>query len=368
MENFLPTYKINDTIHYENNCLYLHTWSLDLEDYSISQYIQNIVSDETVIDSKIFLLVAEEYEIGNNFEQILTLSLKQKLKEKRLEIHFLFGGACIDFYSDTNFGYHDPENNLFVHLWPTFWITQTLNLTFRQNLDYYFFTEQIELKKTTIVYPFITMNNVGKYNRCLLIDLLSKNNLIDIGAVSWHNFSIDASYNWRWTTPEQSVRVLSDSERYLRNKHLNQFIPPTEFSQSFMSLISETVDRTIFLTEKTATPLLFKQPFLVQGAVGFHRYLESLGFKLYDEIFDYTFDQIDDIEQRTQLLLDNILRIRDKNLLELYQIIKPKLDYNQQRVFEIAKNSDFVPMVVKSISNIKERYQFDDIGFLNEDL
>lgn len=368
MAKFLPTYKINDSIYYDNDCLFLFTWSLDLEQCTLPKFVQNILSDVNVNDSKIFLLASEEYEISSDFKKILTDEFKKKLLKKRIELHFLFGSSSIDYYTKDNSCYHDPTNNLFVHLWPTFWLYQTLNLSFKQNLDYFFLTEQIEIKKTEIKYPFITMNNVGKYSRCLLMDLLTKNNLINLGAVSWHNFVIDTSYKWQWTTSILSMRSLSDQDRYYKNKHLNQFIPPKEFSQSFMSIVSETTQQTVFITEKTAIPLLFKQPFLVQGAVGFHNYLKNLGFKLYDEVFDYSFDLIEDLETRTQMILDNIKNNLDKDLFELYQKIKPKLDYNQSRLIEIFNNKEHCPSIVNDISIINERYTFDSIYFLNEDL
>jgi hypothetical protein len=185
--------------------------------------------------------------------------------------------------------------------------------------------------------------------------------MLDQGAVTWYDFCVDTAYSWNWITSQTAKRQISDSKEYFENKYQKQFNPPLEFFQSFMSIVSETTDKTIFITEKTSMVLLLKQPFLVQGAQGFHLYLKELGFKLYDEIFDYSFDLEPDLHTRTEMLIDNVKSILNLNFSDLYELIKPKLEYNQRKFFEIANNTNLFPLIVHDNPVLKTQYNFNSI-------
>lgn len=361
MSLLLQKYKLSNLLTTEKNNVYIFPWSFGEYD-KVPVFLKEIIEDG-LENVDIYLLAAEEYEIGANFEKQINYSFTERLLKQSINFHFIFGSTDLNFYEDIHFLYHCPERNLHVHLWPTFWFYRTL-----QSTEYFLVKKYKNHAKQDIKYTFCTLNNVGKYHRCLLMDLLAKNNMIDHGAVSWQNFCVDTDYYWNWTTSENAIREVSDNEQYVSEKHKFQFNPPTEFFQSFMSIVSETTDRTIFITEKTAICLLSGQPFLVQGAPGFHNYLKGLGFELYDEIFDYGFDFEDNIHVRTQCIIDEVKKINPNNLESMYNTIKPKLIRNQNRLLEIVKNNEYCPDVINSDSTIHEKYFLHDINFLNDDL
>jgi hypothetical protein len=337
--------------------IFLYPWS------SYPRLLQNTIRKLIIDDVKnitITLLSAEEYEFCPiEVDYIFDNKIKKKLIKKNIKINFLFGSADLDHYRNSDYHkYFQPTNNMFVCLWPTFWIHRTLAAAM-QSIHYFLQFYIKDFEKTSIKYPFITMNHVAKYHRCLLIDLLAKHNLLHKGAVSWHNMYTDIAYKWRWTDSDSAKQHLSDKAIYLENNYSVQFTPPDEFFQSFMSIVSETSDQVIFITEKTATAILYKQPFLVQGALGFHRYLQSLGFELYDEIFDYSFDDEEDSEKRTEMLVEQVKHLSDKNLLELYNKIKSKLDHNFKKFVEIVQYRQGVPDIVNSHWHIDEHYRAD---------
>lgn len=354
MNHFLNQFNNNDRITVDKNNIFLYPWSF-AQGTSLSLVIKNFAESE-IENFNIYVSAAEEFEIGANFEKHINRSIAKKFLEKNLKIYFIFGSQNLKFYEQHDFLYHAPHFNMHVQLWPTYWFNRTLNSSKCAYLK-----EKLTYSKNTISYPFISLNNVGKYHRCLLIDLLSKNNMLDQGAVTWYDFCVDTTYSWNWITSQTAKRQLSDSKEYLEDNYKKQFTPPPEFFQSFMSIVSETTDRTIFITEKTSMVLLLKQPFLVQGAPGFHLYLKELGFKLYDEIFDYSFDSVVDLHTRTEMLIDNVKSILHSDFSELYKLIEPKLEYNQRKFFEIVNNTNLFPSIVHDNPVLKTQYNFNSI-------
>ena len=353
MKYLLEKYK-EDNFNILKNNIFLYPWGQSRPTHLL---IIDLLK-EPLENCNIFLLAAEEYEfMPGSLKDIFTKSIKKQFKKKNNRIYFLFGSSDLHAYTDprNRYNYHQPKNNMHTILWPTFWLNRTFSQNIYKNRDFFLNKQMADFKKEEILYPYITMNNVGKYHRCLMIDLLAKEHLLDKGAVSWRNFCVDTEYEWKYTDSTQ--RTLSDFKNYDASTYDIQFTPPSEFYKSFMSIISETTTDLVFITEKTATALLYKQPFIVQGGVGFHKNLESLGFKLYDEIFDYAFDYEENLHLRTNMIIDNVKNIANQDFYELYRKIKPKLDYNHKLMIEIAKDRFQLPMLLKNNKVFYETYR-----------
>lgn len=237
-----------------------------------------------------------------------------------------------------------------VHIvsWPLFWLSRTFSYMGAPKQQQYnkdngmdLFDNNVCLSQTEFKFLFISLNNISKNHRCLLMDLLAKHELIPRGAISWLDIrrELDSvrhlipdgmtdseydGYPYQYWKPEILLLDQTKEEKF------NQEILPLEYKDSFMQLVPETEEDHFFLTEKTSVPLLFNKPFLVAGCVNYHKILESFGFKLYDEIFDYSFDSIEDCRERFQGIVNNIDRLKNQNLLELREKIKDKLIYNRK--------------------------------------
>lgn len=356
MSNTLNKYKRYNLL-IEDNSIFLFPWSNS--DKTTRQLILELVSED-IKDCNIILLSAEEYEFyPGSLEEIFTEKIKNNLVNNDVFVNFVYGSSSLNDYTNNLIRlYHQPNYNMFVNLWPTIWLNRTVSSNLKScNYDYFLSKYKIDFKKEKIKYLYITMNNVGKYHRCMLIDLLAKNNLLDLGAISWRNFCLDTSYNWKYTKPIK--RTLSDFENYDKNTYDFQFTPPEEFFESFVSIIAETTTELIFLTEKTATAILYKQPFLVQGAPKFHQFLKSLGFQLYTEVFDYSFDDEEDLEIRTRMIVDNLNKIKNYDLNNSYIEIKSKLDSNYNRLLEIIQDENFIPEIGKKYQIFLNHYKDD---------
>jgi hypothetical protein len=106
------------------------------------------------------------------------------------------------------------------------------------------------------------------------------------------------------------------------------------------------------LSEKTATPLILGKPFIVATQKNFHKYLKELGFQLYDEIFDYSFDTITDREERFEALLQNFIRLQKIPLGELSKLqvtIADKIEYNKRRAKEVIYDPNYYPTLAQEV-------------------
>ena len=188
-----------------------------------------------------------------------------------------------------------------------------------------------------IQYLYITMNNRIKLHRAQMMDILAKYYLIDLGAVGWKN---DNCFNTRY-----QYKYWEPTPLYLDcNIHddINQDILPIEFKHSFMQLVAESEEEKFMISEKTAVPLLFNKPFLVVSCKNFHKNLQELGFQIYDEVFDYGFDSIDDQYTRVVEVVKNVHRLRkydNTQLQELTEQLRPKLRHNRQLAINYLKRT-----------------------------
>jgi lysine/ornithine N-monooxygenase len=79
-----------------------------------------------------------------------------------------------------------------------------------------------------------------------------------------------------------------------------------------------------------------------------------MGFKLYDELFDYSFDDVSDIKVRYDLIAENIKKYSNKStteLKELYNMVYEKCVHNKKVALRLATDSSLVPTVWRDLIN-----------------
>lgn len=252
-----------------------------------------------------------------------------------------------------------------LEFWQTFnWLQQKVRLDelplFNQVTD----EELVNNYNRSFYYLFITLNNIVKNNRCVQMDTLAKYDILDRGTYSWQSWNdkdgrdIINSLGFKFKYWHPEIKILDQFPRKDDVTDLTQhgvadgYIPPQQLATSFLQIVTETHYTEVYFTEKTSTPLYFGKLFLVNGARHFHRILENLGFKLYTEIFDYAFDEEEDLEKRTDMLTHNIFRLRNKSpsqLIEMYKEVLPKILYNKQHLRQISISVKEVPHTYREI-------------------
>lgn len=203
---------------------------------------------------------------------------------------------------------------------------------------------------------FTCFNNEPRPHRIYLIDQLWRNNLLpNYGDVSWHTPIKNKKTFLYWKKPS-ILRLKGQNSNGLSPHDINAYrgLLPAEWYRSPVHIVTESSVTMNFLTEKTAQPILMQKLFLVVGCRNYHKHLKDLGFKLFDNIFDYSFDVYENMEQRINGIVENIynLQLQMDKLHNLYIDAKPTLQYNFEIYIQLIKNS---PAIVKS-KNITEYF------------
>lgn len=121
------------------------------------------------------------------------------------------------------------------------------------------------------------------------------------------------------------------------------------YNETLFSIVTETsyTNTRIFITEKTPKSIRNLHPFLILGDWNIHKKLEELGFKLYHDLIDYSFDSIKDNDLRFIKFTEEVSRlIKNKDIIyEWYKSNKDKLIYNYEhliKTFNIKNEAEYI--------------------------
>lgn len=309
--------------------------TLNIWDNSIKEKIENLKKNPNI--KKIIINGLYEFEYDKITGSMdVTLDLIKFAELHNIEIHIIT--SC---HSDQKLLPH--YNHVHIHNWYTFWLTLTFtrlvyhkNYEFNKNLGLDFYDINVN-KNSEIQTPYITMNKLPKVHRAIMIDMLAKNNVLRKDCVIWREWCTHYQFKY-W---EQEILLMDQPDKFEC-----QEIFPQQYVNSFMQLVTESNEYTWFFSEKTAMPLFFNKPFLVAGCIDFHKKLQNLGFVLYDELFDYSFDQEPDTVKRYDMLSENIKRYVNKSnndLQKLYSSVFDKCQFNKKMAMKLATDSTLRP-------------------------
>lgn len=109
--------------------------------------------------------------------------------------------------------------------------------------------------------------------------------------------------------------------------------------ESFLHLVSETMSTSYypFISEKFLYSIVTRGLFLANAQPGWHRYLNTYyGFKLYDKIFDYSFDSVVNPVKRLIKLIESITKfnkLTPSDWQDLYLLEHDTVEYNYHHFF-----------------------------------
>jgi hypothetical protein len=112
-----------------------------------------------------------------------------------------------------------------------------------------------------------------------------------------------------------------------------------KITSSFVQIVSETVGHSYvpYLTEKLIYPIVCKTLWVGYAQPGWHAYVKKMcGFKQYDKIFDYSFDNIQNPVIRLVEMLTMLSKFENLSKLDwhdLYLIEKDTIDFNYDHYF-----------------------------------
>jgi hypothetical protein len=112
-----------------------------------------------------------------------------------------------------------------------------------------------------------------------------------------------------------------------------------QLTKSFVHLISETLATSYwpFVTEKVFYSIVTRGLFVAYAAPGWHQHLEHYyGFRRYDKIFDYSFDEITNPLERLLALLcmlSKFATLSESDRRDLYEMEVDTIEFNYNHYF-----------------------------------
>ena len=111
-----------------------------------------------------------------------------------------------------------------------------------------------------------------------------------------------------------------------------------EAESSLLYLVSETVatGQRHQLTEKTFKPICLRMPFIIHSTQGSLEYLRSYGFRTFDRVWDESYDQIANDQERIRAIADLLQELNSLTRAQrqqLYDRARPIVEYNYQHFY-----------------------------------
>ena len=259
------------------------------------------------------------------------------LEQNNIHLEFMLGRLSNEI------AYLNDMPNVSVITWPTYWIHHTWYKTHRDTIK----------KVRNINKLYISLNNRAHYHRCVMIDELANRDLIRYGHISWHKKEMITPYKFK--AFKNQKMILDDYQMDLTEGACQEMLPEHYFRTVF-NLIVESNYTSPFLTEKTYSAILAKKPFIILGEQGIHARLENLGFKLYNELFDYSFDRDMNLKGRINSICDQIHNHAHNDYKALYRSAKATAKYNYNKLQEIVNDRSSIPEVFWQYDKDKIKY------------
>jgi hypothetical protein len=301
----------------------------------------SIVAEIEKIDPNILIgLCLEEYDyhfIYRNFIVLIQPYLTRTNKKMKLIVPYVALPELPNIVVEKSFGYY-------------LWSCESIDNAIRDNVQFKF-TESTKL--------FTNYNNNDKYQRAMLIDEFVKNDLLKDGIVTLNKPGMripeGSLYVYKYHDGSKLVDeadfVLNSSDAFIANAF------PKNYLNGFIDIVSESTYNTgqFFITEKTTKPIAVCKPFIIFGPPMIHKYLyDNFGIEYYTELFDYSFDEEEDIEKRIDGIVKNLIRLRQlskADLLSMHESIKDKLISNRTKYLQIRTDIAYIPESLKFLQH-----------------
>lgn len=282
-------------------------------------------------------------EPADHFESLYPMTDSEIDEWKNLNVDVIYGSSNKYDYEKEYYRNRDGFRNLSPnrHFFPVYFLYHT----FTEYSKRFNTPPQIEYKPEKY---FTCYNRNTRPHRVILLHYLKEKGLLDSNYYSFFDSKYDRrSYNQMYPFNFYNVTV---KENLLEDPDLvneNYYSYDHAFTSTAFQLVTETTDSHIFLTEKTFFPILAKKPFITFGAQYTNTILKDFGFKLYDKVFDYSFDEIEDTVERAKKITEEINRITSVYTpSQIYEELKSTVEYNYAVAIDILKNEKFIPEIV----------------------
>lgn len=162
---------------------------------------------------------------------------------------------------------------------------------------------------------------------------------------------------------DKIVEQLGDLKQTMLWSYRNQLLPNDTQEQRYVNLdwynstyssmvVESRQEGSIVITEKTFKPIAFYHPFQIVAMPGILAELRAQGFETYSNLFDESYDAVEDFGSRLAIIINNLKEI---TLQDYDSLTKEKIQHNHNRFF----NSNLVKerIVTEIINPLIEHVQ-----------
>ena len=200
-------------------------------------------------------------------------------------------------------------------------------------------------------YEFTLLSRTHKPWRATVVADLHRQGMLDHSLWSYNTVTApDSSYSIDPMDLTCSAGLREYTQEFLRsapyacdgltadehNDHSR--VDPELFQLSYCHIILETfidIDNSngAFLTEKTFKVLKHGQPFVIVGCRGSMTTLRDMGYRIFGNYMDFSFDNsfvARTVTERWQRVLLSLRKLRGQNLQEWFELCRADIEHNQQ--------------------------------------
>jgi len=195
---------------------------------------------------------------------------------------------------------------------------------------------------------FTVLSRLHKWWRATVMADMHRNNILDSSYWSYceaptdsectqdNPIEIDAVSRLRWDLEKFVAGAPYFSDELTQDQRNDHGITVLKYHlDSYCNIVLESqfdVDQSggAFITEKTFKPIKHGQLFFVAGGAGSLQQLRDLGYSVFDDVLDNSYDLEPNHTERWIKLLESIKQAQEQGLDTLYKKCFKQLDHNQK--------------------------------------
>lgn len=365
-------YKVNnlpdDTFIYE----YQHNHDKSVSDFfgdlgfmEVDPCPENVL--ERIRNKKAYLLISIPFESPlqeTNLNYIHTYFVKKNLPATQiiyqtccLNGQELYENFCRKINDVPRLNFEYMAENFLMHYELSLKIQEDKNNTKLLNKDFLMFNRRwlSHPHRTLFLYNIFQRNIIDNFyisfTKTDVDHSISYTDAVETHFCNFYNKEID---NEILKTIEDRLPLLLDTNDLVSSNLMFEQFSDTKYfyDTSLVHVVSETYfySNIIHLTEKTFKPMLYKQPFIMLGPPFMLKHLRELGFKTFNNIWDESYDQIVNHNERLEKilnLLEFIGNLSKEDKYNLYYNCTETVNHN----FNLLRNFKYNKLTVSNFIN-----------------
>lgn len=305
------------------------------------EYCRESIKNGKIKDSDlwIFWLKHEAYlpfedNFNNKKDTMHVLDLHNLCKELNIEedrVVFINSDLDLSKNYDTWFTNSGFDKKINCIGFPWYFLAEKEDITQNIGKNPYNFVRYEDRKKLPSK-RFISLNGTYNQSRKYIIDKLRKYQSVGYLSDLSNNEQIDDISIGSLVGGSRSDEA---SELKLDRFHKDSYFSiVNEAGGAWKAFNQDKV--SAFFTEKITKPLYYGQPFILIGCKNSYKHLKNMGFEVYDDIFNITYDNFQTWEERTISAwkeIERVLSLSDNDFHKMFSSVQDKIIYNQERFF-----------------------------------